>query len=102
MNEPDAVVVIFEAAFETKDEVHDYLAESLELPSYYGRNLDALRDCLGDITQHILISLVRTRDEAKLSPWFDKLAVALMIAARENPSLDVEIVFEDGLEDWAF
>lgn len=99
MREPDIVLAIFEAAFESKSEVHEYIAASLGLPEYYGKNLDALRDCLGDISEPTLISLVRTREEADLAQWFDKLALALMIAARENPVLDVEIVFEDALED---
>ena len=30
----------------TKDTVHDALAAALELPEWYGRNLDALHDCL--------------------------------------------------------
>ncbi len=30
----------------TKEELHDLLAKILELPDYYGRNLDALYDCL--------------------------------------------------------
>lgn len=29
-----------------KDALHDKLAQSLPLPDYYGRNLDALYDCL--------------------------------------------------------
>ena len=33
------------------------------------------------------------RDEGPLARWFDKLALALMIAARENPSIDIEIFF---------
>ena len=28
---------------------HDYLMEALELPDYYGKNLDALYDCLCEI-----------------------------------------------------
>lgn len=28
---------------------HDYLAQALSLPSYYGRNLDALFDCLEEM-----------------------------------------------------
>lgn len=28
---------------------HDYLAERLQFPAYYGRNLDALYDCLHEI-----------------------------------------------------
>ncbi|MEG2291183.1 MAG: barstar family protein [Clostridium sp.] len=32
--------------FTTKEMVHKILKETLELPSYYGENLDALWDCL--------------------------------------------------------
>lgn len=29
--------------------VHDYLREQLQFPEYYGKNLDALYDCLTDL-----------------------------------------------------
>lgn len=32
-----------------KKEGHDYLKEVLNFPDYYGKNLDALYDCLTDI-----------------------------------------------------
>ena len=32
-----------------RQSMHDYLAQVLELPEYYGRNLDALHDCLGEL-----------------------------------------------------
>ena len=32
--------------FETKEEVHEFLSQTLEFPEYYGRNLDALYDLL--------------------------------------------------------
>jgi len=31
--------------------LHDCFATSLDFPAYYGRNLDALRDCLSDVAQ---------------------------------------------------
>ena len=31
-----------------KDEMHRYLKEKFQLPDYYGRNLDALYDCLSE------------------------------------------------------
>lgn len=33
-----------------KGPAHDYLAESFDFPEYYGRNLDALYDCISDIS----------------------------------------------------
>lgn len=32
-----------------KEKAHDYLAEVLSLPDYYGKNLDALYDCVSDM-----------------------------------------------------
>ena len=32
-----------------KKDGHDYLKKSLNFPDYYGKNLDALYDCLTDI-----------------------------------------------------
>ena len=60
----ETYVAIFEEAFRDKGAVHAYLASSLDFPDWYGNNLE-----------------------------FDKLALALMIAARENPSIDIEIFF---------
>lgn len=34
---------------QTREEAHEYLKEILELPEYYGKNLDALYDCLSDM-----------------------------------------------------
>lgn len=31
------------------DQLHDYLAEQLHFPEYYGKNLNALHDCIGDV-----------------------------------------------------
>lgn len=32
-----------------KETLHDYIAKELNLPEYYGRNLDALYDCLTEL-----------------------------------------------------
>lgn len=34
---------------ETRSDIHDVLTEALNLPEYYGRNLDALYDCLSTL-----------------------------------------------------
>ncbi len=42
----------------TVDQTHEYLAKTLRLPDYYGRNLDALHDCLTDLGRGVWIILI--------------------------------------------
>ena len=36
--------------FSKKEELHSYLKKKMKFPDYYGENLDALFDCLTDIS----------------------------------------------------
>ena len=40
------------------EQTHEYLAKALRLPPYYGRNLDALHDCLTDLSRSVWIILI--------------------------------------------
>ena len=42
-------IVLDAKRFKGRTRAHAYLKEALRLPDYYGKNLDALYDCLGDI-----------------------------------------------------
>ena len=44
-----AVARLDGARVRTVDDLHDALAVSLALPAHYGRNLDALHDCVADL-----------------------------------------------------
>lgn len=44
-----------------KEKMHDYLAKKFDLPEYYGKNLDALFDCLCEINEPTLIKLKNER-----------------------------------------
>ena len=39
------------------DDFHDYLKRVMRFPSYYGRNLDALADCLSELGSHVTVIL---------------------------------------------
>ena len=52
---------------------HDYVIDAFNLPEYYGRNLDALYDCLCDICEETLIEITdpELADEALLETILD-------------------------------
>ena len=76
----------------SKDALHDCLANGLQLPSYYGRNLDALFDLLTERGEET--EIVVTEWEA-LSLQLGHYAAALMDtlydAAKENPKLTIKV-----------
>lgn len=48
-----------------KREGHDYLKEALNFPDYYGKNLDALYDCLCEIGVETEIVLINSEEVPK-------------------------------------
>ena len=48
-----------------KKEGHDYLKKALNFPEYYGKNLDALYDCLTEISVETEICIVGGEDLSK-------------------------------------
>ena len=59
------------------DEGHEYLKELFEFPDYYGHNLDALYDCLGDLddTEIIIINMKEVNETSlKILAVFDEAA----------------------------
>ena len=65
---------------------HDHLAEQLELPAYYGRNLDALYDVLMELSGEIVL-----QDPAAVTGHLGRYGEALLAtmqeAAENNPHL---------------
>ena len=43
------IVVLDASRMTDKETTHDYLKKVLDLPEYYGNNLDALHDCLEEM-----------------------------------------------------
>lgn len=69
------------------EQLHDALSEALELPEWYGRSLDALYDCLTDLS-------VPTTIHVEHWPQEDYLQRALTViqdAAEENELIQVRL-----------
>ncbi len=59
--------------------VHDYLMEILEFPEYYGKNLDALHDCLTDL-EDVEITITSPKEEGAI---FQRIVRVFRAASRE-------------------
>ena len=72
--------------------VHDQLKERLNLPDYYGRNLDALFDLLTEFAEPLHILLAQWGEaEGNLGQYAETLRETLVDAANENPKLCITI-----------
>lgn len=67
-----------------KTVLHPLLARELSFPSWYGGNLDALFDCLTDVTEEVAITL-RGLDD--LTPYARRVVKVLQAVAKENPHI---------------
>ena len=81
--------------------LHNYLASKLDLPDYYGRNLDALYDCLTDLQEETAIGFIRWNTETEKEETARYLYTMQRVfreAEEENPHLAV--FFPEDLEQY--
>lgn len=65
---------------------HDYLKTQLDLPDYYGRNLDALFDLLTERGEPLTIVV-----QNQMEMYTEALLETLIDAANNNPNLEIVI-----------
>ena len=73
-----------------RKELHDYLKLQLDLPDYYGRNLDALYDCLterSESTELVLVNFELCREA--MGKYAEALLSTLYHAALHCPALEI-------------
>lgn len=76
------------ARLASRELAHTYLAGSLSLPDWYGRNLDALYDCLADMGPCALV--LEDADSLRREGGYGgRILDAIDDAARANPGLTV-------------
>ena len=74
------------ARLDTPDAVYDYLQKELAFPAWFGRNLDALHDCLTDIGAPTRLILTGTE-----APVAQRFLPVLRDAAKQNRYLSLEV-----------
>lgn len=78
-----------------KAALHDRLTQLLDLPDYYGRNLDALYDILTERGEQTVLWVYPDEDaDARLGGYLSALLDTLQDAAAENPAFSLCIVEE--------
>ena len=60
----------------SKEEAHAYLKEVLELPEYYGNNLDALHDCLEEMTD-VEIEVVNVENAGNYYRYVERVLIEI-------------------------
>ena len=72
--------------------LHKYLHTALALPEYYGANLDALYDCLTEISEPTeLVVPKKVADEAYLGWYGQQFLQVLQDAAAANDALTITL-----------
>ncbi len=75
--------ITFDGALPMDDQLVQ-VAERLELPPYYGGNLDALYDCLAELQQDVHFRLCNVIAMGRRGP---ALRILLQRASEENPHI---------------
>ena len=74
---------------ETVRALHIYLAYMLSFPAYYGKNLDALYDCLTDVSEPTRIILHTKGVRGEMAAYMPRLMQVFRDCAQENSRLTI-------------
>jgi len=74
------------ANIHTVKALHVYLAYMLELPAYYGKNLDALHDVLGELGE-LRIELAGVAGSEEMRAYLPRLERVFSDIAQENEQI---------------
>ena len=86
-------VIIDGAAIADRQALHRTLADKLALPEWYGSNLDALFDCLTDLSEDIHIAVTHFDAlEETLGSYAQSFRKVLLRAAKENLHIHLHLM----------
>lgn len=72
---------------QTKEELHEFLKKALDLPDYYGENLDALHDCLTELSgREVAFEAINTENA---SEYFIKAMKCITDSMEENECIAI-------------
>lgn len=85
-----ATIMIREAQCETKEALLERMGRVLGFPEYYGKNLDALYDCLTEMTEPARIIYERSAQETNGD--YEVVISVIKDAADNNDIISLEMI----------
>ena len=85
-------IVLDGSVLRDRETLHALLAERLSLPEYYGRNLDALHDCLTACREVTVVLRNAEAMTAALGGYGEAVLRVFRDAAAENPGFDFVVI----------
>lgn len=89
------MVMIDCAHFSEREAAHTYLAQTLHFPAYYGKNLDALYDCLTELDDCDIV-LAGAQAALNAGGYGARMVETFWDAAQGNPGLRVWFAYQPG------
>ncbi len=84
------IIVLDGRCMTSKGEAHKYMKEKLEMPEYYGENLDALWDVMSSYSECLTVIIENEKEiYEKLGLYGEKLLEVLHDASYENENISV-------------
>ena len=85
-------IVLDSAHFKHRQEAHRYLKEVFHFPAYYGGNLDALHDCLQELSEPVEVVVPEViMEDGYLGDYGNIMIQVFLDTEVENPNLVVTV-----------
>lgn len=83
-------IILDGQTIDSRETLHQRLTELLQLPVWYGKNLDALHDCLTDLREPITLRVIHAHAlRESLGGYASGFSHVLVDSERENEKLTV-------------